>query len=187
AVAGTVRVAAVGEVVSEVEVLGSDSGIVERVGEGIRVRENLVAGDLAVEVVVVVGEARRVREDLAVVVEVKGCCWWYGEEAMGLDHEIAGAARGREEGLVEDGMMVFSEQLMEGKGRCVVDFSEVRSGSEDPSDEVVDSVGLSGEGRRIRGDGIMMVREWSKVENLKSTLLGAEMWYLEIFWPQLEV
>lgn len=76
---------------------------------------------------------------------------------------------------------------MEGKGKCVVDFSEVRSGSEDPSDEVVDSVGLSGEVRRIRGDGIMMVREWSKVENLKSTLLGAEIWCLEIFWPPVEV
>lgn len=115
----------VGEMVSEVEVLGSDSGIVERAGEGMRVREYLVAGDLAVGVVVVVGEARRVLEDLAVVVEVKGCWWWYGEEifvvvvlllvlagggeAMGLDHEIAGAARRSEEGLVETGMMVFSE------------------------------------------------------------------------------
>lgn len=100
------------------EVLGSDSGIVERVewvGEGRRVREDLVVvGDLVV-VVVVVGEAARAREDLAVVVVVEGCCWWSEEnvvfvgEAMGFDHEMAGAGRRREDGSVEDGMGVFSE------------------------------------------------------------------------------
>lgn len=84
---------------------------------------------------------------------------------------------------------------MEVRGRCVddFDFSEVMSGSEDEAEDIVDSVadsvGLSGEGRRIRGDGMMMVRVWSKVENRKSTFLGAEIWYLVIlfFWVKVEV